>query len=111
MHKSGRAVKHHEIYLIDDRMICKFLSDLTIYDYIPALEPLKPEVLALSAKIAKLKASTYGAINDKVRDKYDQLVRHFHRRFKHDDYDRLREFLLKRKWIDAKTIVFADSPY
>jgi hypothetical protein len=106
-----KVVKHHDIYLIDDRVICEMLADLELYEYVPRLAPLKPVVLRLSAKVAKLKATTRGAINDKVRGDYDNLVRRFHQLLKPSEYDALRDFLRDRKYVEAKSIVFADSPY
>ena len=111
MHKSGRAVKQHDIFLVDDRMICKYLADLTLYNYVPSLTPLKAGVLKLTAKIAKLRDTARGILTESVRKDYDVLIRRLHHLFKPNDYDALREFLLKRKWIAAKSIVFADSPY
>jgi len=111
MHKAGRAVKHHDIYLIDDRLICKLLADLRIYDDVPSLAPLKGPVLKLTAHMTKLRETTRGALRPETREKYQDIVRHFHRLFKPSDYDALRTFLLRRKWVNAKTIVFADSPY
>lgn len=104
-------MQHRDLYLIDDRMLCWLLCDLDIYDYIPSLVPLRSPVLRLAAKIKKLRETTRGAINDKVRGDYDELIRRFYSLFKPADYEKLRTFFYEKKKLDAKTIIFSDSPY
>ena len=106
-----RVMKHHTIFLIDDRLICKLLSDLTIYEYLPSLEPLKADVLRLSAKVKQIKETMRVGLHDKVRPDYEAVVCKFYQLFKHDDYDKLRLFLRERKLIDAQSLVFSQSPY
>lgn len=111
MRNLTRTPERHEVFALDDRYICKLLADLTIYDYVPALVPLRCSVLRLTALITKLRETTRGAFNDKVRDDYETLVTRFRELLNPVDYDDLKTFLRERKRIDVGFFVFADSPY
>lgn len=111
MRNLSRKPKRHEVFILDDRYICKILADMTIYDYVPALASLQCDVLRLNAFITKLRETTRGAFNDKVRDDYKKFAQRFRELLQPADYDELKTFLRERKRIDAGLLLFDDSPY
>jgi len=111
MQRRRRALKHYDIYVLDKRRICKYLADMTLYDYLPKLEPLKYQMLHLSAKATQLKETSSGAFFGVLRDEYDKIIKAFGELFSAEDLPAMQRFLLQKWYIDADAIVFDSSPY
>ena len=100
-----------EALIIDDNMIVDFIRDMRFYEYVPSLEPIRREIIRLSARLAKAKGTSRSGHWDLLRKWLEPLVRRFHTLLTADGFDQLRVYLKDRKRIEAKTLVFSESPY
>lgn len=106
-----RTIRKIEILVIDDDLIIDMLRDLQFYDYVPSMDPLRREVIRLQARFAKLKGTHRSGHWDALREWLDPVIRRFHSLLPAEGYDQIRKYLLDRKRVEAKTLVFSESPY
>jgi len=104
----SKKVQYEQFLALDDPMVIRMLRDLTIYDYLPSLLPLREHVFRVYAKAKRFNLRSRGDA-DMLRKEYRHLISMFHARFRADDFDKLRRFLRERCLIEAESIIFGDE--
>jgi hypothetical protein len=100
-------VRRVDFLTLDDTMIVRMLRDLTIYDYLPSLLPLRARVFRIHARAQRFRLRS-PADADMLRREYAQLISMFHAHFRPDDFEHLRHFLRERCQRDVGAIILGD---
>jgi hypothetical protein len=88
-------------------MIVRMLRDLTVYDYLPSLLPLRDKVFKIHSRAQRFRLRS-PADADMLRREYAQLISMFHAHFRPRDYENLRRFLRERCQRDVGSIILGD---
>ena len=106
-----RVVLHQDILEVNDALVVELLRDLTLYEYVPSLDPIRRELVLVQASLAKMKATKRSGYWDAYRKLLAPLIRQFHILLQPGDDARLKEYLKVRKQLDVGILIFAESPY
>ena len=110
-HKN-RQVRHHRDFLVlDDVTVADLLRDLRIYEYVPSLEPLRTKMIALSAKLAKIRNTRPSGHMDAARTSLMPHLKKFYELLSSDDYPALKKYLDECRFLEVDNIVLSESPY
>lgn len=107
-----QQLKHYSQYEITDYRAIKLLRDLRIYTHVPALKPLRKQMILLASHMAARKRFVRTALfNQDARERYMDILTRFYKLIRYDECQQLRTFLREYKYIDTDVLILSRSPY